>query len=72
MTIIESRGWPEDGNHDVHEAWDGFEAMQLAWTNPPMFHILPVEVHPSARGLEEERVDDVHRRPVSREDRFPG
>src|SRR5947208_3330800 len=46
--------------------------MQLLGGNPPMFHIFPVEVHPSARGIEEERMDEVHGRPVPREDRISG
>ena len=71
MTITESRGRTEDGSDDVREAWDGFEAMQLVWTNPPMLHVFPVEANASARRIEEERMDDVHRRPVSGEDRIP-
>src|SRR5438093_217586 len=72
MTATGSRGRPEDGSHNVHETRNGFEAIQLLGTNPPMLHIFPVEAHPSARGVEEERMDDVHRRPVAREDRLPG
>ena len=72
MIIMVSRRRPEDGGDDVRETWDGFEAMQLLRTNPSMLHIFPVEAHPSARGVEEERMDDVHRLPVAREDRFSG
>ena len=72
MTATGSRGRPEDGRHNVHETRNGFEAIQLFWKNPPMLHVFPVEAHPSARGVEEERMDDVHRLPVAREDRFSG
>src|SRR2546427_6728105 len=72
MPATASRGRPEDGRHNVHETRNGFEAIQLLWKNPPMLHVFPVEAHPSARGVEEERMDDVYRLPVAREDRFSG
>src|SRR5256885_11035843 len=72
MTATGSGRWPEHGRDNVRETWDSFKVIQLLWKNPPMLHVFPVEAHPSARGVEEERMDDVHRRPVAREDRLPG
>src|SRR6266545_1960704 len=61
----------EDARNDIFEAWHRVVPPQVPRTDPAGLDVLPVQAHTPDGRVEQEWMDDVHRRLVPGQDRRP-